>query len=370
MANREFNQGSTCAFDSNQNAGLLVNDTIAIGRHDRHRRLGSLDPYAGHGVVIQELDRTATSRSRGDKVYNNCGSGVYVQDTTTHVFIAASESISHNGNTGMGAACVNWQSSGNPGYGSGYGIQAASATSNIVSFASPFGNTAGGVTPAPSNVLTGLLTPTFTASSSLDTMTLTAPASTNAKLTLNTTSASQATYFALGAAGTNLWQIGNDTNAHFRLWDLAVGGSTFMIDCTTGGNCIIGESSTNLLNINGSLSTSGAYKLGGRIMASTTAPTFTSGACVGAMGTANSTAAFTVSTGTGSCGSTFTLGMPGDATGWVCDANDEAIAGTTAIRETADTTTSVTFTNYSVGSSPAAVSFPTSHTIKVKCTGY
>ena len=56
--------------------------------------------------------------------------------------------------------------------------------------------------------------------------------------------------------------------------------------------------------------------------------------------------------------------------GWVCDAVDEAIAGTGRIQETADTTTSVTFTNYSIGSSPATINFVASHTVKAKCMAY
>ena len=63
------------------------------------------------------------------------------------------------------------------------------------------------------------------------------------------------------------------------------------------------------------------------LLISSTAPTFTSGACTGAIGTTNGTAAFTVTTGSGSCGSTIVLGLPTAAHGWMCNAFDMAIAG-------------------------------------------
>jgi hypothetical protein len=103
---------------------------------------------------------------------------------------------------------------------------------------------------------------------------------------------------------------------------------------------------------------------------SSTAPTFTSGACSGAIGTVNGTGAFTFTTGSGSCGSTATIGMPTATTGWICDAVDLAEAGTARIQQTSNSTASVVFTNYSIGSSPAATNYTVSHTVQVKCTGY
>lgn len=40
-------------------------------------------------------------------------------------------------------------------------------------------------------------------------------------------------------------------------------------------------------------------------------------------------------------------------TGWICDAIDEAGGAAFLIQETADTLTSVTFTGYSIGTTPA-----------------
>ena len=100
-----------------------------------------------------------------------------------------------------------------------------------------------------------------------------------------------------------------------------------------------------------------------------TAPTFTSGACVGAMGAnPNGTSAFQVTTGTGSCGSTFTIGMPANQVSntWVCYAND--IADTGWIKQTADSTTAIVFTHETIGTVTPS-NFTVSHTIDVKCSG-
>ena len=97
------------------------------------------------------------------------------------------------------------------------------------------------------------------------------------------------------------------------------------------------------------------------------APTFTSGACVGSIsGTPNGTAAFAISTGTGTCTSAFTVGMQTATTGWLCNAWDPANAGTAEkTRETTVSTTAPVFTNYSIGTHPAATNFTAGHTIRV-----
>ena len=140
-ANREFNQGSTCAFDTNQNAGVLVNDTLASRRHGRPGGLGSLDaggarrsssrPGPAGDVEMQRRTRSTTTADRA------CTS----QDTTAHVLVSSATSINGNGTTlGGNTACTAWQAA-NPGH--GYGIEASVATSNMWSTASPFGNSAG-----------------------------------------------------------------------------------------------------------------------------------------------------------------------------------------------------------------------------------
>ena len=101
--------------------GVVIDDTLASG--------GTVDlagweasTQAGHGIYVESWPN-GDVEVRGDKVYNNCGSGVYVSDTTTHVSIAASTTINNNGTTfGGNAGCVAWQAA-NPGHGYGSGVR-------------------------------------------------------------------------------------------------------------------------------------------------------------------------------------------------------------------------------------------------------
>ncbi len=367
IANREFVIGATCPIDTMTTAAVLLNDQHANGGN---ADLGGWEAstQAGHGIVVQKWANGAVEL-RGSKIYNNCGSGVYVEDSSAHVLAGPTTAITANGNASLGSTCTTWQTA-NPGH--GYGIEASVATSNIASFAQPYSNTAGSFN---SNV-GGSATVGGSDASSLNVLgSLSATVTGTGDLTgvyLNETNGgnggkSASLYFEDN--GVVKWQMAKAGNNIFNFLD-AANGYTAELSMATGGNVTIGEVSTNLLTVTGSISPTAAYELNGTLVASATTPTFTSGACSGALGTAAGTAAFTVSTGTGTCGSTFTLGMPTAAHGWVCDANDEAIAGSTLIRETTDSTSSVSFTNYSVGSSPAATGFPTSHTVKVKCAAY
>lgn len=129
------------------------------------------------------------------------------------------------------------------------------------------------------------------------------------------------------------------------------------------------NAANGLAQLNASAQVVGPFALS-NLLDSATAPTFTSGACGGAIGTTNGTAAFTFTTGSTSCSSTATIGLPAAAHGWICSAIDEASAGLFQIQETSDTTTSVVFTDFSIGSTPTATNFTASHTIKVACAAY
>lgn len=130
------------------------------------------------------------------------------------------------------------------------------------------------------------------------------------------------------------------------------------IDC--GGNL------ASIFGAFGTLAASNTFLMNGKTLISSTAPTFASGACSGSIGAANTTAAFTVNTGSGTCSSTFALGMPNAANGWTCTAYDEAGGANFRVQATADTATSVTFTGYSIAS-PSAANFIASHTVHVMC---
>jgi hypothetical protein len=174
------------------------------------------------------------------------------------------------------------------------------------------------------------------------------PASGNGNFYLKNGSAAQ-TWDMVASSGTNgTWNLYDSSNANTAI---SVAGNT---EAATFFGPIIASAGLKYTNL----------------AVSATAPTFTSGACAGAIGTANGTAAFTFTTGSGSCGNTATIGMPAATTGWVCDAFDEAIAGGSLIKETSDSPTQVVLTTYTIGTTPAAGPFTASHTVKVKCAAY
>ncbi len=141
LPNREFDQGSTCGFDSPMVSGALVNNSLAKG--------GTVDlagweasAQTGPGIDIR-LWHNGDAEIRGDKVYNNCLDGVYVEDPTTHVLIASSVAINNNGNSRIGG---DGRCRVPPGR--GWAVNAASTTTNILNHAAPWNNKAGVLAPS------------------------------------------------------------------------------------------------------------------------------------------------------------------------------------------------------------------------------
>ncbi len=141
LPNREFDQGSTCAFDSATVSGVLVNDSVASG--------GTVDfagweasAQTGSGIDVRSW-HNGDVEIRGNKVYNNCLDGVYVEDPTAHVFIAGSVAINRNGNSKLGG---DGRCRVPPGR--GWAVNAASPTANILNNAVPWNNTAGALAPS------------------------------------------------------------------------------------------------------------------------------------------------------------------------------------------------------------------------------
>jgi hypothetical protein len=134
LGNREFNLGSTCAVDSNQNAGILLNDTAAGGWFDLAGWVASTQQ--GPGVNI---DNFANQRVvlRNENIFNNCGSGIYDQDSTTQLFIET-PGITNNGFGTLSAACATWLAGA--GAGQGYGVQSTFVNHMIEPLAQPYGN--------------------------------------------------------------------------------------------------------------------------------------------------------------------------------------------------------------------------------------
>jgi hypothetical protein len=106
--------------------------------------------------------------------------------------------------------------------------------------------------------------------------------------------------------------------------------------------------------------TSASLQLGGKLVASSTVPTYSSGFSTGAPTIAGSTTgAFTVAIGA-TPGATGVLTMPVASTGWNCTGVDRTTAAAN-VRETATTASSVTF---------ALASTVASDVLQFQCTGY
>jgi hypothetical protein len=101
--NREFNQGSTCAFDAAISDNALIDDSLVGG--------GTVDfagwiasSQTGSGIHIKTW-RNGDVEIRGNKIYNNCLDGVFVEDPSAHIFIASFVAINRNGNARINKDC-------------------------------------------------------------------------------------------------------------------------------------------------------------------------------------------------------------------------------------------------------------------------
>lgn len=123
----------------------------------------------------------------------------------------------------------------------------------------------------------------------------------------------------------------------------------------------------------GFLNAKGGLRLNSVLLASSTAPTISSGfGSTPSIVSSNGSAAFTVNVGTGGSATGGVLTMPAAATGWACSVNDiTAAAGHVAYntRQTASSTTSVTVENQTT-SSGAAVAWAASDVLRFTCSPY
>ena len=125
--NREFDLGSTCAIDTNQNSGITINDSGDGGPFDIAGWIASTQQ--GPGIDLKAASGNNPLILRGENIYNNCGDAVLDETTTTKVYIDQGVSINNNGNASLGSACTTWQAGAGAGH--GYGIYATSSTNKV-----------------------------------------------------------------------------------------------------------------------------------------------------------------------------------------------------------------------------------------------
>ena len=97
--NREIDLGSTCAIDSSTGDGVLIQRSA--GQRGTVDIAGWIGSSNGYGVNIKKWSNGKV-QLRGHELYNNCGSGLYVQDTSTYVAIGDALEVNNNGLSASG----------------------------------------------------------------------------------------------------------------------------------------------------------------------------------------------------------------------------------------------------------------------------
>lgn len=128
-------------------------------------------------------------------------------------------------------------------------------------------------------------------------------------------------------------------------------------------------SDPHVFHVDGSL-----FNIIGAFLVSPTPPTIASGGCTTgsaqSVSANNGSAAFQITLGGATCGSTITLTMPAAPTNWVCDAHNITTPATQIMDMTgAASTTAVVLTNY-VRTTGVAGNFTGAELIAVKCLPY
>ncbi len=249
-ANREFDQGSTCAIDTMGTAGVIVNDAYASG--------GTVDlagweasTVAGHGIVIESWS-AGDVEIRGDKIYNNCGSGIFVQDTSAHIGISSATVIDNNGTTGAGSNCTTWQAGAGAGI-YGYGVYATGATNNVFGFPQYIGNTV-----STYNALSGLSQAVSVEFSGVGQMVEFVSPSGAQFLGLNAPTG-KVTALSFYNGGTEKWSLGNNAPGNtFCIWDEAQSGVPCELQLTTSGAVSLGESGSGAVTVQNNLVVDGS----------------------------------------------------------------------------------------------------------------
>ena len=140
VANREFDLGSTCAFDGSEGDNVVVNDALGAGSIHIAGWIGSSRSGSGMNIVSWPH---GDIEFMGQKIYNNCLDGVYIGDTTARVLINSATSIDGNGLL----AALNCPAAQAAHPTQGWGVNASAPTGNLFSFAQPTNNLKGSYSP-------------------------------------------------------------------------------------------------------------------------------------------------------------------------------------------------------------------------------
>jgi Pectate lyase superfamily protein len=150
-----------------------------------------------------------------------------------------------------------------------------------------------------------------------------------------------------------------------------VNGTSLETELQTGGGVATGGAAPKGV---GTLNSAASIYLNGTLLLSSAAPTIASGGCTTgstqSISANNGAAAFAITLGGATCGTTITLTLASAAHGWVCDAHDITTPASNKIEQSAGgSATAVTLTNY-VRTTGVAGNFTAADVIAVKCAAY
>jgi hypothetical protein len=145
--------------------------------------------------------------------------------------------------------------------------------------------------------------------------------------------------------------VGNGTNTNFTPWFTGTP-TTQAFPCYSGTiglvtNCSLTDTGTLVVTTEGFKAPS--YTIGSNLWEKNTAPTISSGFGTSpSIASNNGTVAFTINVGTGGTASSGVVGLPTAANGWVGHCDDITTQSTSVFitKQTAGSTTSITFTQY------------------------
>lgn len=173
------------------------------------------------------------------------------------------------------------------------------------------------------------------------------------------TGETQIANFVHTASAVNRFDFSNGATGVAPKW--ACAGSDTDIDCQ------VSPKGAGVFRINSGI------KINTKLLVSPTAPTIASGGCTTgsaqSVSGSNGSAAFEITLGGATCGSTIVLTLPAANAKWVCDAHNNTNSAGNSLDSVGTSTTSVTLTNY-VRTTGVAGNFTGADVLAVKCLPY
>ena len=223
VANREWDEGSTCALDNNRDYGVKINDSGDGGPADIAGWIASTQQ--GPGIDLEQGSGKVVLR--GENIYNNCGDGVYLNNSNFLV-VADPTTMIYNNGASLDSYCTTWQGSNSS---AGWGLRSTVSNASSNMYATFTGNLKGAMTTSNGNQAVAGFGVTNSEPAFFNVY---SPSGQDARVKYGT---------ALNAI---LWNTGKDGPGAYCIGD-ATNGGTCALHVAAGGNVTLGEAATNTL---------------------------------------------------------------------------------------------------------------------------